>query len=35
VSRTLPRFKAPRELVLLVEDVPRTYSGKIRHTALA
>jgi O-succinylbenzoic acid--CoA ligase len=35
VSRTLPRFKAPRELVLLVEDVPRTYSGKIRRTALA
>ena len=34
VSRTLPRFKAPRELVVLPRDVPRTSSGKIRRAAL-
>jgi O-succinylbenzoic acid--CoA ligase len=35
VSSTLPRFEAPRELVLLVEGIPRTSSGKIHRAALA
>ncbi len=35
VARTLPRFKAPRELVLLADRVPRTLSGKVRRGALA
>jgi O-succinylbenzoic acid--CoA ligase len=33
-ARTLPRFKAPKEVVLLVEGLPRTLSGKIRRSAL-
>lgn len=35
ISCTLPRFEAPRELVILVEGIPRTFSGKIRRAALA
>jgi O-succinylbenzoic acid--CoA ligase len=34
VARTLPRYAAPKELVL-VERLPRTASGKIRRSALA
>jgi O-succinylbenzoic acid--CoA ligase len=33
VSATIPRFKAPRELVL-VDSLPRTASGKISRTSL-
>lgn len=33
VSITLPRYKAPRELVL-VDKLPRTVSGKVRRAAL-
>jgi O-succinylbenzoic acid--CoA ligase len=32
-SRTLPRHKAPRELIV-VEELPRTLSGKLRRAAL-
>jgi len=34
VAESLPRHKAPRELVL-VEHLPRTFSGKLRRAALA
>jgi O-succinylbenzoic acid--CoA ligase len=34
-ARTLPRHKAPRELVLYPEGLPRTPSGKVRRDALA
>lgn len=33
-SHTIARHKAPRELVL-VDELPRTFSGKVRRTALA
>ena len=33
-ARTIARHKAPRELVL-VEELPRTFSGKVRRAALA
>lgn len=33
-ERALPRHKAPRELVI-VQELPRTFSGKVRRAALA
>jgi o-succinylbenzoate---CoA ligase len=35
VARTLPRYMAPRNLVLVPEGLPRTASGKVRRAALA
>jgi len=34
-ATSLPRHKAPRELVLVPEGLPRTASGKVRRAALA
>jgi O-succinylbenzoic acid--CoA ligase len=34
-AMSLPRHKAPRELVLVPEGLPRTASGKVRRAALA
>ncbi len=33
--RTIPRHKAPREMVLVADALPRTSSGKVRRAALA
>jgi malonyl-CoA/methylmalonyl-CoA synthetase len=33
-AASLPRHKAPRELVLVPDGLPRTASGKVRRTAL-
>ncbi len=35
VARTLPRYMAPRHLVLVPQGLPRTASGKVRRAALA
>jgi O-succinylbenzoic acid--CoA ligase len=35
VARSLPRYTAPRQLILIPEGLPRTASGKVRRAGLA
>jgi O-succinylbenzoic acid--CoA ligase len=35
VALSLPRYMAPRQLILVPEGLPRTASGKVRRAALA